>query len=551
MINLKELLLKRKTRFILYLLACFIPVVDHLLMNLSIALLIGSIEKGSVPYFTNVLLLSIGAVILGALMFIVSRFMRISFMRDTLLDVRAKAFDKILKSSYKNFSKKSKDTYISNLINDINVFENTFFLKLINFIFCSGVYIVSVIILLALDYKFAIAMIFISIILFFISKTFENKTVKLQEDISENNENFVVDVSNTFNGLEILKLNNIEDKFLSKTLKSIFMLERKKFNYSFFTDLQQRSINFLGNIIFVGSMFYVTTLINKGVSLTRISLMIQMSGGCIWHISTILPNLNELKSATKIYDKITLCEEESELTPAKEEDFSFESEIAVKDLYFKYEGKEIFKGVTFNIEKGKKYLIKGTSGAGKSTLIKLLSMVYDDYKGEILLDGIDYKNIKESSQNENVSYIYQDVFLFEDTIFNNIALYKPFNEEEVLAAVRKAGLEELLKKKENGLYEMLMENGKNLSGGERQRISIARAIVKDSKILFVDEGTSSLDEKLGRKVEQTILDLNSTVIAISHRYYEGITEKYDYILEIKNGQITQYTSDKYFEEVAI
>ena len=124
-------------------------------------------------------------------------------------------------------------------------------------------------------------------------------------------------------------------------------------------------------------------------------------------------------------------------------------------------------------------------------------------------------------------------------------------EEKVQEAANKAGLDSLLKKKEKGINEMLMENGKNLSGGERQRISIARAIVKDCEILFADEGTSSLDEELGRKVEDTILSLDCTVVAISHRYYEGITEKYDYVLEIKNNQVNQYTSDEYFMEVAI
>lgn len=548
---MKELLLKRKSRFILYILACFIPVLDNTLVNLAMSMVIGSIQVGTMENFIRVCLISLGVTILGAIMYIISRFMRISFMRDTLLDVRLLAFDKILNSSYKEFSKKSKDSYISNLINDINIFESNFFLQLINVIFRGGVYVVSLTIIAFLDIKFAIGAFIISIILFFISNSFEKKTVKLQEEVSEYNENFAVDMSNTFNGLEILKLNSIEDQFLSKALKSITGLERKKFEFNIYTDGQRRIMEFLGFGFLIGSIVYLSTLIGKGVSLTKITYMVQLSNGCIWNITSILPLFNQLKSSAKIYDKITKSNGEDSVYIQKEKDFIFKDEIDVKNLYFEYDGKEIFKNVSFKIEKGKKYLLKGASGAGKSTLIKLLSMIYDDYKGEITVDGLDYRDIKESSLNDKVSFIYQDVFLFEDTIYNNIALYKPYSEEKVQDSAKKAGLDGLLQKKENGIHEMLMENGKNLSGGERQRISIARAIVKDSEILFVDEGTSSLDEELGRKVEDTILSLDCTVIAISHRYYEGITEKYDYVLEIKNNQVNQYDSNEYFMEVAI
>ena len=195
---------------------------------------------------------------------------------------------------------------------------------------------------------------------------------------------------------------------------------------------------------------------------------------------------------------------------------------------------------------------KGASGAGKSTLIKLLSKIYEDYSGEIRMDGVSYHEIAAESFNDKVAYIYQDVFLFEDTLRNNITLFRDVPEEEIMEAVVRAGLEDLLDQKQEGLNLNIQENGKNLSGGQRQRISIARAILKKSQILFADEATSSLNDDLGKAVEETILSLQSTVVAISHRFYEGITEKYDYVLEIKNGMLHEYPSDVYFkEEVAL
>jgi ATP-binding cassette subfamily B protein len=548
---LKELLLKRRTRFILYIIACFLPVLDQTLINLALSLIIGSIQIGTMEHFIRVAMFSIFIVVLGSILYIISRFMRISYMRDTLLDIRALAFDKILNLSYKEFNKKSKDTYVSNLINDINIFENNFFLHLINVIFRGGVYTVSIIIILFLDKNFAIISLIVSILLFFISKGFEKKTVKLQEEVSDNNEAFAVDMSNTFNGLEILKLNNIEDRFLTKSLQSITGLEKKKLSYNIYTDTQRRFMEFLGFAFLVLSLVYVSTLFSKGYSLSKITLIVQLSNGCIWNITSILPLINQLKSSVNIFNRIVKNTEKDNSIPNKSKEFIFEKEIRVENLSFAYEDKTILENVNFNIEKGKKYLIKGASGAGKTTLIKLLSMTYDDYKGSILVDGVDYRDIKESSLNQKVSFIYQDVFLFEDTIYNNIALYKDYSEQKVLEAVAKSGLDNLIQKKENGIYEMLMENGKNLSGGERQRISIARCLVKDSEILFVDEATSSLDEELGKMVEDTILSLDSTVIAISHKYYKGITEKYDYVLEIKNNRINVYDSNNYFMEVTI
>lgn len=286
-----------------------------------------------------------------------------------------------------------------------------------------------------------------------------------------------------------------------------------------------------------------------GVSITKITFMLQLGNGCVWPIGQVMPMFNELKASLKIYEKITKSENDSERTMSKDLPFAFQSMINVEGLTFRYEDKIVINNASFKLEKGKKYLLKGASGSGKSTLIKLLSKIFEAYEGEIEIDGVNYHDVSSNDFNNNISYIYQDVFLFEDTLRNNVTLFKDVDEWKVMEALKKAGLDELVAQRGDGLDMMIEENGKNLSGGQRQRISIARSILKQSEILFADEATSSLNEELGKSVEDTILSLESTVVSISHRYYEGVTDRYDYVLEIKNGQLMEYPSEVYFKEM--
>lgn len=546
---MKELLLKRKKAFILYLIACFLPVVNQLMGSLGFALLLGTVQLSSMSAFYKAVLAAVLIVVVSSLLQLLSRFMRIRFMRDTLLDIRIQAFEKILSESYTNFSKKSKEVYVSNLINDINIFEQHFFHRLLNVIFRGGVYAFSIIILLFMDWIFALSIFVISFVVFLITKKFEKKTVALQSDVSTLNEGFMVKTGNTFNGLEILKLNNVEEKFLNQTMEAIEKVERKRFHYTVFTEGQRSITNVLGFGIFIGMLMYLMGQGFSGVSITKITFMLQLGNGCVWPIGQVMPMFNELKASMKIYEKITKLDDDAGRTNGGEIPFKFESAIDVHDLTFRYDDKIVINHATFKLEKGKKYLLKGASGSGKSTLIKLLSKIYETYDGEITIDGLNYHDLSSDTFNDNVSYIYQDVFLFEDTLRNNITLFKDINEHRVMEAVRKAGLEDLIFEREEGLDLLVEENGKNLSGGQRQRISIARSILKKSEILFADEATSSLNEALGRAVEETILSLESTVVSISHRYYEGVTDRYDYVLEIKNGQLMEYPSDVYFREV--
>lgn len=546
---MKELLLKRKTKFIQYLIATFMFVIGHFAEMGLFSLVLGAIYNGSREYYIKVIIIAIIFVIYSPVNFIISRMLRIRYMRDTILDVRRMAFDKIINMPFKQYSQKSKEVYLSNLINDINTFENNFFISLLNYLINMTMYILSLIFLFLLDYKLAICLLLYSLLLFALARLFTKKTTRLEQEISTTNESFTTTMANTFNGMEILKLNNIEDKFLKKSVGTIKRLEKKKYEANVFNQLQREVIHILNMGVMVGVIIYLCYKIQGPMGLAQAGLIFQLSSSSSSYLIEAFPLLNRIKASISIFNKIAKPEESTVKAGTGTLDFKFKQNIKVENVSFSYENKSVFNNASFTIEKGKKYLIKGVSGAGKSTLMNLLAMTYDNYEGKITVDGVDYRDINEKSFHEKVAFIYQEVFLFEDTIRNNITLYRDTPQEQVNYAVKVCGLDALIDEKKGGLEERLSENGKNLSGGQRQRISIARAIAKNAGILFVDEGTSSLNEELGREIEKVFLQLDSTVIAISHRFYEGVTENYDYVLELKNGKVSCYPARDYFNEV--
>jgi ABC-type multidrug transport system fused ATPase/permease subunit len=513
------------------------------------ALILGAIEKADANYYKMVIVITIIFILYAPINFLISRMLRIRYMRDTILDVRKQAFDKIINMPFKQFSQKSKEIYISNLINDVNTFENKFFYSLLNFLINIGMFLFSLLFLLVMDFRLAVGMLAFSILLFILASLFSRKTTFLEQEISSTNELFTTDMSNTFNGIEILKLNNIEDKFLKKSIFTINKLEKKKYEANVFSELQRNVIRILAFVVAVAVMIYLGYEIQGELNLAEAGFIFQLCSSISNYLISAFPMWNQVKASVSIYEKIAKPEKSTVNIGKGTQDFKFNDQINVSHVNFSYDQKEILKDASFSIEKGKKYLIKGVSGAGKTTLMNLLAMIYDDFEGKITADGIDYREISEKSFHEKVAFIYQDVFLFEDTIKNNITLYKDITEEQIAYAARVCGLDSIIAEKKDGLSEKLLENGKNLSGGQRQRISIARAIAKNAEILFVDEGTSSLNEDLGREIEKVFLELNNTVIAISHRFYEGVTEKYDYVIEVKNGAVHSFPASDYFNEV--
>lgn len=546
---MNAILMRDRKAFAKYIFACTVFVTEFLFFNYVLARLAGVVETRSMRELWFYSALGIVALVYSAVLFIFSRFLRIGFMRDTILTIRERAFEGILRKSFRGFSRKRRSEYVSNLVNDINTFESQYFFALINIINGMTIYAFSLALLLYLEPRLGVAMFVVSLVVFVINRSFQKRTVRMQEAVQQGNEGFTVNVTNTFSGLEILKLNRIEDRFLHRSMKEMDRLERRRARYFVFTFWQGKFSDFLGTLIILGIVFYVTGLLEAGQGIARIMFLIQVSNATIWPITQVMPLYNTVKANGRIIEGLL---DPGEDPPSQGTDpFVFQKELQVQDLSFQYGEKPLLMGVNFTVEKGKKYLVKGASGTGKSTLMALLSKVYEDYAGEILVDGVELRRISEKSFNEGVSFIHQEVFLFEDTLENNIALYKDYPRASMDRALEGAGLTPFLARKPQGVQTVIEENGKNLSGGERQRISIARAIIRGPALLFADEITSALDETLGRQVEETLLGLDTTLIAISHRFYPGVSDKYDFVIEVLGGSVRVKPMAQHLLEVGL
>jgi ABC-type multidrug transport system fused ATPase/permease subunit len=196
-------------------------------------------------------------------------------------------------------------------------------------------------------------------------------------------------------------------------------------------------------------------------------------------------------------------------------------EIIFKDVNFSYnEQKQILKDINLTFSTNKTTAIVGKSGSGKSTILALMNRLYDINSGEILVDGVNIKELTEDSLRDNIGVVTQSPYIFNCTIKENLALVKPdATEEEMINALKRAQIYDFVEKLEKGLDSLLGENGVLLSGGQRQRISIARILLKNSKVIILDEATSALDNESQEKIVDVINDLKKdhTIIIVAHR----------------------------------
>ena len=265
-------------------------------------------------------------------------------------------------------------------------------------------------------------------------------------------------------------------------------------------------------------------------------------------IRSIADRFNTLQmgvvSSKRIFDLLDRNEEID--SNEKLKDIQLNGDVEFKDVWFAYNDEEyVLKNISFKINSGESVGFVGSTGSGKTSIINLINRFYDFQKGTILVDGNDIKDYNLSSLRSNLGMVSQDVFLFSDSIYNNITLFNDsIKEDEVWNAIKKVGAEKFINKLPNGLQFDVKERGISLSVGQRQLISCIRIMLYDTKIIILDEATSSIDSESETMIQKAISEIlkNRTSIVVAHRL--STIKEVDKIVVIDSGEIKEIGNHK-------
>lgn len=424
---------------------------------------------------------------------------------------------------------------------DLRFLEN-FAMKMVDIVI-NGYILISVLILSLLVVSWQVALLAcIGVLLSFLTiQLLENKSKKNAPTYHYAQNQLIEKVVEVIRGIQVIKSFSKENASLRSFNRAVN--ESKRVN----TKIEMQYIPF--NLLHLLSLKVTSILIVLVACLLFIHNSIDLPTFIMISIFSfvIFDSVENINSAAHVLEIIDMTLEDIEKIKSapeldkKGKDLTIENDdIAFENVNFSYDDKQVIKNVSFDIAANTSTAIVGPSGSGKSTLCHLLLRFYDVNDGFIRIGGIDIKDLKLSSLMSQISAVFQKVYLFNDTIENNILFGNPdATEEEVIRAAKQACCHDFIMKLPDGYKTVLHEKGNNLSGGERQRISIARAILKDAPIIILDEATASIDPENEQLIQTAINELSKgkTVITIAHKL-ETIKNA-DQIIVLNEGEIIQ------------
>jgi subfamily B ATP-binding cassette protein MsbA len=510
------------------------PSVDNLvvlknkdfLILLPIGVLVLFSLKGFFTFANNFLMSSIGAKIVKSL--------------------RKQFYEKMLSLPLSFYARESSGSVISRVINDINVLENLIANTTKNFFVYSTTVFALAFVALYRNLNLALLSFTVIPLVALVSDRFgrrmKHTSLKTRKLIS----NVTHIIHETISGIRVIKSFTLEKEMSRRNDDAISEHYRNKMREVRINEFTGTFIDIIAGIgiailSWYGFYLIVYDRLSLGAFLSFV-IAVMMMYDPLKKLSRVNNDFQTIRSSLRRIEEIFLTEEEKE---GKVDKKALAGHIVFQNVSFQYPDNKdsALEGIDLEIRPGETIAIVGYSGAGKSTLTDLVLGFWKNYTGSIAIDDTDLKDFSLQSLRSHIGVVSQDIILFDDTVGNNILFGKPgATEEEIIRAANAAYAHEFIMNMPNGYDTPIGERGVKLSGGQKQRISLARAIIKNPKILILDEATSSLDSDSETKIQKALEGImpGRTTIIIAHRL--STVQKADRIVVMDRGKIIQQGS---------
>lgn len=542
-----------KKNITLFVFSCLLATVTSILFIALAIILQRFIDYSINKDIENIVVLTaISGVLLptGAAVMYAGHVVKNLYTKRATLNLKNTLVNYILRLDMRSFNNESIGTYISRLSNDITIIQTDYIKGTVEIIVQLTMLVGGVIVMFVINSTLASSILATCIIPLVVSGVFNTRMQKAQCEVSRQNKGYVSFIKDILSGNHVVKSFNIENEVFTRAKVKANKQEKAKMRYENLVALIL-SLTDISTFLVAVVIFIVGTrlLMSDKITVGEIMAFIQLLNCVTVPINRLITGFTKRQASKALLMNFNMIVDAQNDHTHRLDIPEFRNKIALKGLSFTVDGKKILNDINFEFEYGKSYAIVGTSGSGKTTLLKVITGFYDGYDGNISYDGVELRQISDQSISQNVSFIHQDCFIFDDTIEQNIKLFRECAIDELEQAIKNSRLQKLIEER-GGIDVLCGENGIHFSGGEKQRISIARALLRKPPILLMDEATSALDNQTALDIESMISQMQDvTRISINHRLDESILSAYDEIILLRNGKIEEHgTYNELMEE---
>ena len=485
--------------------------------------------------------ITVGFVVLCAVLFLLKYASEPRFIARAMRQYKELAFQKLTEKSIASFRDESTAAYLSALTNDAASVEADYLAQQLAVITKTVTFFGALFMMLWYSPLLTAIAVGVTALPLAASLLTGGRLQAAEKQVSERNRDFTAALSDCLSGFAVVKTFKAEREIFQLFAESNRALEQEKFSRRRLKVLIGMIGAVTGLVAQLGVFLAGAWLALSGSGLTAgtVILFVNLMNFMIGPVSELPALLARRRAALGLIGKLADALEKDGSAGGSRTLSRLEHSIELRDVSFGYEaGKDVLHHVSARFEAGRAYAIVGGSGSGKSTLLNLLLAENTGYRGSVLLDGTELRELSPEALYGLMSVIQQNVFVFNASIRDNVSMFREFPQEALDEAIRRAHLWELLDAR--GADYLCGENGKGLSGGEKQRVSIARSLLKKSSVLLVDEATAALDVQTAHQVSSDILDLTGmTRIVVTHSLEEALLRRYDGIFVLKNGTLAE------------